>query len=583
MELGAAGWTSLANGDPAGALQHWRHAWSEFSDGLPPEELDRRIAALVSIVQAGHSSEIVELGSVEVNLAKLTRLRDGLVTEEEQVAGVAALSDEKAWRALARDALTPGVALAALYERDDSILRGAVASNAALPIPLMERAVNDEESLVRAGAAQNLGMPADLLSRLAHDFADGDDGAYVRMFVGSNPLLPIEDMSRLASDLDECDDGTVRSGVASNPAAPRELLIQLLRAGDDDVLVMALGNTACDQELLLQALRDRVAQPRGGCHEQSFAAELASRQGESVAPSPEPPPESAQEQTIWSSLPQGEREARRDRIRAAAESGDAGACRAMADVCLVDGQREDVLAWFIRAAGGPTPAERIEALLRQRDKDAWLALAGDPSISTEVARQVYEGASSIEGLAWWTVYRALGGNPAVPGDLLEEIAQNWSEYVPNAVGTNRMAPPDLLNTLATAMEDDYDDEYPEDAAEDAAARAGAAENPGTPKEALGKALWDPDLEVRIALGGNLAAGAGIHMFFKDWVKETDPATASRLNAAMAANLGTEEYIWRRIASGHDSQAHEALISNPAVPDEVKALARLSSMADETTM
>ena len=543
--LGAAGWACVADGDPAGALQHWGHAWSEFSEGLPLEEIDRRIAALASIVQAGHSSETVELGDIEVDLAKLMRLRDRSVTAEEQLALVASLSEEKVWRSVARDVLTPGVVLAALAERGDYSLRGAVASNAALPIPLMERAVNDEAFLVRADAAGNLAMPADLLSRLAHDFTDGDDGAYVRMFVGSNPLLPIEDMSRLASDLDECDDGTVRSGVAGNPRAPRDLLNQLLLEGDDDVLVMALGNTACDQEMLLQALRDRMARPRGGYHEERFAAELASRQGESVSPIPEAPSESAQERTIWSSLPQGERETRLDRIRGAAESGDVRACRAMADGGLVDGQREDVLAWLIKAAGGPTARERIEALLQQRDKDAWLALAGDPSIPADVARQVYDGASSIEGVSWATVYRTLGENPAVPGDLLEEIAQNWSEHIPYAVGKNRLAPPDLLNTLAKATEDGYDDEYPEDADEDAAARASAAENPGTPTEALRKALWDPDLDVRIALGGNLAAGAGVHMFLKDWVKESDPATASRLNAAMASNLGPTGWPWAR--------------------------------------
>jgi len=581
VELGATGWTSLANGDPAEALELWQRAWPEYSGGLPSGEMERRIAALASVVEAGHSSEDLDLRDVELDLTRLMQLRDGTVTQDEQLALVSSLGDKKTWRAVALNALTPAPVLAALHERGNYSLRGAVASNAALPVSLMERAVNDDEFLVRADAARNLAMPADLLSRLAHDFADGDDGAYVRMFVGSNPLLPIKDMSRLASDHDECEDGTVRSGVASNPGAPSDLLNQLLLEGGDDILVMALGNTAYDQDLLLHALRDRMAQPRGGYYEEQFAAELASRQGQSSAPNSEAPPTTEQEGTIWSALPLRDREARRELIRVAAESGDATACRAMADVCVVDGQRDEVLAWLIRAAGGPTPAERIEALLHQHDKEAWLALASDPSISVEVVRKVYEGVSSIEGLSWWQVYRTLGGNPAVPGDLLEKISQNWGENIPYAVGTNRMAPPELLMTLATSMEDDYDDDYPEDAAEDAAARAGAVENPGTPLEALEKALWDPDLDVRIALGGNLAAGAGIHMFFKDWAKRSDAATASRLNAAMAANLGTEEYIWRRIASGHDPRAHQALINNPAVPDELKAMARLASLADET--
>jgi hypothetical protein len=257
------------------------------------------------------------------------------------------------------------------------------------------------------------------------------------------------------------------------------------------------------------------------------------------------------------------------------------ACHALAEICIIEGRRDEAMAWLVREAGGPTSPEELEELLSQGasgDAGAWQALARNPSITPEVARQVY--AQVHVGGVW--VLRYMAGNPATPGDVLESITNNgWMDRLPHIVGENLMADLALLERLALSIEEDYEDEdghYDHEAeADDTAARAGAARNPATPASVLKALLFDPDLWVRVAYGENPAADPAAHIFFTDWAKDSDSATASKLNTAMAANIATAESIWHRIATSEDAKSKRALIDNPAAPAEIKALARLSMM------
>lgn len=130
----------------------------------------------------------------------------------------------------------------------------AIAGYSGLPEADIRALAARPSSDVRSVIARREDCPADLLAELAHD-ADGQ----VRRAVASNPATPIETVAVLAADPDEwvrwdvtrrtdlhlqpalwdllASDATrnVRSGIASNPGCPREVLMQL--AADEDFLV----------------------------------------------------------------------------------------------------------------------------------------------------------------------------------------------------------------------------------------------------------------------------------------------------------------------------------------------------------
>ena len=80
-DLIAAGWTRIADSDSGGALELWGRAWPDHAVGLPAVELNRRIAALTSVLEVGHSSELIDLNQVDLDLERLILLRDHLITD----------------------------------------------------------------------------------------------------------------------------------------------------------------------------------------------------------------------------------------------------------------------------------------------------------------------------------------------------------------------------------------------------------------------------------------------------------------------------------------------------------------------
>lgn len=125
--------------------------------------------------------------------------------------------------------------LTGLARDGDSGVRSAAARNPNTPNALLDEMAGDRDSDVRQSVASNPRTSPDVLDRLARS------SGYCMAEVGANTSTSPETLRRLADDTST--GNQTRAMVASNPAAPRDILERSVRDTDDWVREHAAKNS----------------------------------------------------------------------------------------------------------------------------------------------------------------------------------------------------------------------------------------------------------------------------------------------------------------------------------------------------
>ncbi|WP_433673754.1 hypothetical protein [Microbacterium gorillae] len=125
--------------------------------------------------------------------------------------------------------------LIGLARDGDSGVRSAAAQNPNTPTALLDQMAGDRDPYVRQCVASNPRTSPEVLDRLANS------SGYCMAEVGANTSTSPETLRRLADDTST--GNQTRAMVASNPAAPRDIIARSVRDADDWVREHAAKNT----------------------------------------------------------------------------------------------------------------------------------------------------------------------------------------------------------------------------------------------------------------------------------------------------------------------------------------------------
>jgi hypothetical protein len=144
--------------------------------------------------------------------------------------------------------------LTALASDGETGVRAAAARNMNTPSEVLDRLADDRNGDVRSSVAANPRTRSDVLDRLSR--SDG----FSKANVGKNPSTPPETLRRLADDMST--GNQARAMVASNQAAPRDIIARSVADGDDWVREHAAKNPSLTVDEHMSLANDRQARVR---------------------------------------------------------------------------------------------------------------------------------------------------------------------------------------------------------------------------------------------------------------------------------------------------------------------------------
>ncbi|NYE38634.1 hypothetical protein F4692_003784 [Nocardioides cavernae] len=183
-----------------------------------------RVAALAQ-AKASSSPEVLARLVETDDLGVLTGLWRNPSTSAEDRPGIArrlaSKSDAHTARQIAQHAAAPADVLQQLGRHPDDGVRETVARNASTPAETLAALAADPSEACRAAASESASAPAESLIRLAVD-----PSPKIRQGVAGNPATPSAILTRLADDTEM----SVRAAVAANCSTPSMALQQLAAA-----------------------------------------------------------------------------------------------------------------------------------------------------------------------------------------------------------------------------------------------------------------------------------------------------------------------------------------------------------------
>ena len=293
---------------------------------------------------------------------------------------------------IAEDPTTSPSQLMELAHAKEPFVREAVAKNEATPSYILAFLADDESYDVRYELARNENTPADALDKLAFDvYSD------VAMGAASHPSTSPETLAKLAVDEDVERD--VLYEVAENPSTPPETLVALAQVDvyEDEYLSASVASNPSTPVETLRVLADRNDGDinRGLSRNNSTPPDILARLANNasvivrrqVADNPSAPPE---------------------------------ALLALAD--------EDDEQTYKGVASNPSsPPEALKRLLYGYTVDVGIRLAENPACPPDVLVGLARHRDSAR------VRSAVALHPAAPPEILEELAQDDSEQVREAL------------------------------------------------------------------------------------------------------------------------------------------------------
>lgn len=208
---------------------------------------------------------------------------------------------------------------------------------------------------------------------------------------------------------------------------------------------------------------------------------------------------------------------------------------------------QDLTAYYLTSLAGRSASEILDVLWDRASRADTLdcgALWRNPSLSPAVLRA---GAAAATELDVRTL-ELVAGNPSLPPDLMEQLAQHHVASVRHAVATNASASPAVLVDLAGDPEQEV--------------RWGVAENPSTPVEVLrtlASRRRDVGLQARVARNPSAPP---------DLLRKLASRSRPQVREGVAANPSAPHDLRRALANTDEALVLHALAVNEASPPDV---------------
>ena len=366
------------------------------------------------------------------------------------------------FKALALNPSCPEDILMKLAKDPDPEVRSAVAENSLTPPEILRTLAKDKSREVRESVARNTSTPGETLNVMAKV-------SYLREIIAENPSISMTLLKELSVNRNE----DVRSAVAQNPRTPPEILILLAKDTGYSVRENVARNPITPAEALVILAKEAGYMIRAG-----------------VARNRNTPPELLKELTsddraevrlsvalnVFAPL---DLNFRINLLKSFGTEGDEyGYGREFLGknpytpveiLELFSKDKNHVVRCGV-AVNPATPVGILKVLAKQESSQIVQArVAENPSIPESLRREVIE--DLVNDLEPW-IRCHVGWNRLAPVDVLRSLARDKWADVRSAVARNPVTPIEVLILMA-------DDEY-------SSVRAAVAENPRTPEDTLRK-------------------------------------------------------------------------------------------------